>query len=160
MIGDARAGGLGTGIQRIDLENSTSATVMLKPGRRAQYVFEPSGGMADRGAVHHGETLDGETSVTKFVIERPQPEVEWACSRTQSARQRHTNISFDGTLPGRPRSDDGSAYESADFLCWATPLPSREESWFSFAGKLSQIKMRDHRSTRRIKTRSAKRTEK
>jgi hypothetical protein len=67
----------------------------------------------------HGETL-----VTKLAIER---------SRTQSGPTVSYRHIVGWKRPGRPRSDDGSEYEPADFYAGLRYGPLMRKSWFSFA---------------------------
>ena len=62
----------------------------------------------------HGETL-----VTKFVVEQHQHEAARALTDTVRPDSVVPTYRWMETLPERPRSDDGSEYEPADFYATA-----------------------------------------
>jgi hypothetical protein len=76
----------------------------------------------------HGETL-----VTKFAIERHQHEAAGVLKNSVRPDSVIPTYRWMETLPGRPRSEDGSECEPADFYAGLRYGPLVRKAWFSFA---------------------------
>jgi hypothetical protein len=76
----------------------------------------------------HGETL-----VTKFVIERHHHQAADVLKDAIGPTAPLPSHRLMETLVRRPRRDDGSEYEPADFYAGLRYSPLVRKSWFSFA---------------------------